>query len=94
MRAMHADQAHANFTAVLDAATEDSDEVIIIRSDGKEAVIVISLQQWESIKETAHLLSNTAMAAWLSRGIAQAKAGQMQERELIDTDDHTESTSN
>ncbi|ATL67090.1 type II toxin-antitoxin system Phd/YefM family antitoxin [Nocardia terpenica] len=91
---MHADEAHANFTAVLDAATEDNDEVIITRSDGKEAVVIISLRQWESIKETAHLLSNAANAAWLSKGIAQAESGQAQARELIDTDDHTESTSN
>jgi antitoxin YefM len=48
MRAMHASEARANFAAVLDAATEDNDEV------------VISLREWEAMKETAYLLSNAA----------------------------------
>ncbi|WP_238846117.1 hypothetical protein [Nocardia terpenica] len=44
------------------------------------------------MKETAYLLSNSANAAWLAKGIAQAEDGQVQARELIDTDDDTENT--
>ncbi|MFD4433676.1 type II toxin-antitoxin system Phd/YefM family antitoxin [Nocardia sp. NPDC058497] len=87
MRAMHATEARANFAAVLDAATEDNDEVIITRSGNKEPAVVISLREWEAMKETAYLLSNPANAAWLARGIAQAEAGAVTARELIDTDD-------
>ncbi|WP_197696566.1 type II toxin-antitoxin system Phd/YefM family antitoxin [Nocardia terpenica] len=87
---MHASEARANFAAVLDAATEDNDEVVITRSGGKEAAVVISLREWEAMKETAYLLSNAANAAWLAKGIAQAEAGQTETRELIDTDDVTE----
>ncbi|MCX4096901.1 type II toxin-antitoxin system Phd/YefM family antitoxin [Nocardia sp. alder85J] len=87
MRAMHASEARANFAAVLDAATEDSDEVIITRSGGKEAAVVVSLREWEAMKETAYLLSHPANAAWLARGIAEAEAGRVQPRELVDVDD-------
>ncbi|WP_406270878.1 type II toxin-antitoxin system Phd/YefM family antitoxin [Nocardia sp. NBC_00881] len=41
--------APANFAAVLDAATEDNDEVVITRSGGKEAAVVISLREWEAM---------------------------------------------
>lgn len=87
MRAMHATDARANFAAVLDAATEDHDEVIITRSGGKEAAVVISLRDWESMKETDYLLSTRANAAWLAKGIAQAEAGQVTARELIEVEE-------
>ncbi|MFI5780102.1 type II toxin-antitoxin system Phd/YefM family antitoxin [Nocardia sp. NPDC051570] len=87
MRAMHATDARNNFAAVLDAATEDNEEVVITRSGGKEAAVVVSLREWEAMKETAYLLSNPANAAWLAKGIAQAEAGQTTPRELIDADD-------
>ncbi|MBF6413275.1 type II toxin-antitoxin system prevent-host-death family antitoxin [Nocardia cyriacigeorgica] len=91
MRAMHATDARNNFAAVLDAATEDNDEVVITRSGGKESAVVISLREWEAMKETAYLLSNPANAAWLAKGIAQAEAGQATARELIDADDEAPS---
>lgn len=87
MRAMHATEARNNFAAVLDAATEDNDEVVITRSGNKEPAVVISLREWEAMKETAYLLSNPANAAWLARGIAEADAGKASTRELIDVDD-------
>lgn len=87
MRAMHATDARNNFAEVLDAATEDHDEVIITRSGGKAAAVVISLAEWESLKETTFLLSNRANAAWLAKGIEQANAGQVTPRELIDPDE-------
>ncbi|NEW42413.1 type II toxin-antitoxin system prevent-host-death family antitoxin [Nocardia cyriacigeorgica] len=86
MRAMHATDAHNNFAAVLDAATEDNDQVVITRSGGKEAAVVISLREWEAMTETAYLLADPANAAWLAMGIAQAEAGQATERELVDPD--------
>lgn len=93
MRAMHATDARNNFAAVLDAATEDNDEVVITRSGGKEPAVVISLREWEAMKETAYLLSNPANAAWLAKGIAQAEAGATTPRELVDAEDAEPSAS-
>lgn len=84
---MHATEARTNFAAVLDAATEDNDEVVITRSGNKEPAVVISLREWEAMKETAYLLSHPANAAWLARGIAEAEAGKTSVRELVDADD-------
>ncbi|MET8779734.1 type II toxin-antitoxin system Phd/YefM family antitoxin [Nocardia sp. NPDC004654] len=56
MRAMHATEARANFAAVLDAATEDNDEVVITRSGDREPAVVISPREYEALKETAYLL--------------------------------------
>ncbi|WP_249359079.1 type II toxin-antitoxin system Phd/YefM family antitoxin [Nocardia cyriacigeorgica] len=83
---MHETDARNNFAAVLDAAGDDSDHVVITRSGGREPVVVISLREWEAITETAYLLSDPANAAWLAKGIAQAEAGQATARELIDPD--------
>ncbi|MGY2061837.1 type II toxin-antitoxin system Phd/YefM family antitoxin, partial [Nocardia gipuzkoensis] len=78
MRAMHATEARANFAAVLDAATEDNDEVIITRSGNKEPAVVISLREYESLKETAYLLGSTANAKRLLRGLEDVKAGRLE----------------
>ncbi len=86
MQAMHQSAARENFTAILDAATEDHDEVIITRSGGKSSAVVISLAEYNSMKETAHLLGNPANAAWLAKGIAQYRAGEGEVRELVDVE--------
>ncbi|MBF6499066.1 type II toxin-antitoxin system Phd/YefM family antitoxin [Nocardia cyriacigeorgica] len=86
MRALHETDARTIFSAVLDAAGEDNDQVVITRGGGREPVVVISLREWEAMTETAYLLSNPANAAWLAQGIAQAEAGQVTVRELIDPD--------
>ncbi|WP_280266125.1 type II toxin-antitoxin system Phd/YefM family antitoxin [Nocardia wallacei] len=86
MRAMHATEARNNFAAVLDAATEDNDEVVITRSGDKEPAVVISLREYESLKETAYLLGSSANARRLLESIENVKAGRVQARELADED--------
>ena len=76
-------EARANFAGMLDAVVDDAEETVIHRS-GKEPVVVISLAEWNSIKETEYLLSNPANAAHLRRSIAQADAGESTPRDLIE----------
>jgi len=45
----------------------------------------MSLDSYNSIMETLHLTSNPANAAALARAIAQDKAGQAQDRQLLST---------
>ncbi|MGF6881561.1 antitoxin YefM [Nocardia sp. GAS34] len=87
MRAMHATDARNNFAEVLDAATEDHDEVIITRSGGKEAAVVISLAEYSSLKETAYLMSSPKMARRLLESVEAVKAGRTESHELIEVDD-------
>lgn len=78
MRAMTATEARDNFAAVLDAATEDDDEVIITRSSGREPAVVISLREYEALKETAYLLSTGTNARRLTESIENVRAGRAQ----------------
>jgi antitoxin YefM len=62
---------------------EDSEEVIVTRS-GHEAAVIISLSEWNSIKETQYLLSNPVNAARLRKAISDLEAGKGVEHELIE----------
>ena len=55
----------------------------IVVTDTGEQVVVMPLNEFNSWKETLHLLSNSANAAHLRRSIAEDRAGDAQERELI-----------
>jgi antitoxin YefM len=46
----------------------------------------MSLDSYNSILETLHLTSNPANAAALARAMAQDKAGQAQDRQLLTAD--------
>jgi antitoxin YefM len=74
-------EARSSLKAVLDRVHEDADVTVISRRDGADAV-VMSLDHYQSIMETMHLLSTPANAAHLAKSIAQHKAGQATRREL------------
>ena len=71
--------------SVLDEVVQDSDVTIISRRDAEGDAVVMSLDHYNSMMETIHLLSTPANAEALARAIRQDKAGQSQARELIDT---------
>lgn len=75
-------EARSSLKAVLDRVHDDADVTVISRRDGADAV-VMSLDHYESIMETMHLLSTPANAAHLAQSIAQHKAGQATRRELV-----------
>lgn len=72
-------EARSALKAVLDRVHEDADVTVISRRDGANAV-VMSLNHYESIMETMHLLSTPANAAHLAESIAQHKAGKARRR--------------
>lgn len=74
-------EARSSLKSVLDKVHEDADVTIISRRDGADAV-VMSLDHYQSIMETMHLLSTPANAAHLAKSIAQHKAGKAVRREL------------
>ena len=69
-------EARNSLKAVLDAAVEDVDITIITRRDSEDAV-VMSLDYYNSLMETVHLLRSPANAEHLNRSIAQYKAGKV-----------------
>ncbi len=82
MRIVTYSEARSSLKSVLDAVHDDADVTIISRRDGADAV-VMSLDHYQSIMETMHLLSTPSNAAHLAKSIAQHKAGKAVRRELI-----------
>lgn len=76
-------EARNNLRAVLDQVVEDADYTIITRRDAEDAV-VMSLELFNSLLETVHLLKSPANAAHLEHSITQFKQGQIMERNLLD----------
>lgn len=64
--------ARNNLKEVLDQVTE-TNEVIIISRKGNEHAVVMSLEYYNSLLETAHLLSTPANVAHLMKSIEQLK---------------------
>ena len=69
--------------SVLDDVLQDADVTIISRRDAEGDAVVMSLDHYNSLMETLHLLSTPANASALARAIQQDRAGQSQARELI-----------
>lgn len=61
----------------------DCEEIVITRA-GKEPAVIVSLAEYEALKETAYLLRSPENARRLSEGIAALEAGLGQEHDLIE----------
>ncbi|MEN9519298.1 MAG: hypothetical protein RLZZ381_1886 [Cyanobacteriota bacterium] len=68
---------------VLDRVVDDADYTVITRRDADDAV-VMSLEYFNSLLETVHLLKSPANAAHLERSISQYRQGQVTEKSLLD----------
>jgi antitoxin YefM len=73
----------ANLKEVMDRVVEDRQPIVITRQKA-EAVVMVSLADWNAMEETLHLLSNARNAARLREAIAELDSGKGVERELIE----------
>ena len=71
----------ANLKQVMDKVVDDRSPVVVTRQKG-EAVVMVSLADWNAMEETLHLLSTPANAERLRAGIAQLDAGKGRVRKL------------
>jgi antitoxin YefM len=78
-------ETRANLAAALDAVENDAEELVITRA-GHEPVVVVTLAEYESLKETDYLLRSPANARRLREAIEQDRAGDGTVRELADPD--------
>lgn len=74
MKVINFSQARNQLKAILDQVVEDADYTVISRRNSQNAV-VMSLDSFNSLMETFHLLKNPANAKHLQKSIAQYKAG-------------------
>ncbi len=66
----------------LDEVEENNETLIIKRGTGK-GTVMISLEEYNSIMETVHLLRSKANADRLYESIAQMKQGNVVEKDLL-----------
>ena len=83
MKVVNFSDARNRLKSVLDQVANDRDYTIISRRDADDAV-VMSLDQFNSLMETVHLLKSPANAVHLAKSIKQYQSGETISRELID----------
>ena len=75
--------ARNNLKSILDKVVEDADYTIITRRDASDCV-VMSLDHYNSLMETVHLLKSPENAAHLAKSIEQFRAGKIQVRDITE----------
>ncbi|WP_417499244.1 type II toxin-antitoxin system Phd/YefM family antitoxin [Methylophaga sp.] len=83
MKVVSFTEARNSLKAVLDRVINDADTTIITRRDSQDAV-VMSLDYYNSLMETVHLLRSPANVEHLNKSIAQYREGKVTERKLLD----------
>ncbi|MFI0718673.1 MULTISPECIES: type II toxin-antitoxin system Phd/YefM family antitoxin [unclassified Streptomyces] len=83
MKTMSYSESRARYAEVLNSVTDDREEVVITRA-GHEPVVIVSLADYESLRETAYLLRSPANARRLLASIDELENGGGTVRELVE----------
>lgn len=83
MRIVSYTEARNGLKSILDGVVNDADCTVITRRDSEDAV-VMSMDYYNSLMETMHLLRSPANAAHLNKSIAQYNAGKTTEKGLLE----------
>ena len=74
-------EARANLKGVMDRVVSDRTQVVITRQKS-EAIVMMSLADWNAVEETLHLLSTPSNATRLRASVEQLGSGKGVERKL------------
>jgi antitoxin YefM len=85
MRVINFSEARSRLKGVIDQVISDADYTVISRRDAPDAVLM-SLDTFNGLMETVHLLKSPANAAHLARSVEQYRSGQVQHRDLVDAE--------
>lgn len=83
MRTMTYSESRARYAEVLTSVVEDREEVIVTRA-GHEPVVIVSLDDYQSLKETAYLLRSPENARRLLSAIDRLESGAGTVRDLVE----------
>jgi antitoxin YefM len=83
MRTLTFSDTRAHFAETLNKVVDDREPVIVTRAN-REAVVIMALDDYESMRETLYLLRSPANARRLLHAIEELEDGRGQTRELID----------
>jgi len=85
MKTLSYTESRARYAEVLDSVINDREEVVITRA-GHEPVVIVSLADFESLRETAYLMRSPQNARRLLDAMERLEAGDGQTRNLVDPD--------
>ena len=85
MRTMSYTESRARYAEVLDSVVNDREEVVITRA-GHASVVIVSLEDFESLRETAYLMRSPTNARRLLDAMERLEEGGGEEHNLIDAD--------
>ncbi|WGT46127.1 type II toxin-antitoxin system Phd/YefM family antitoxin [Tessaracoccus lacteus] len=74
MKTMSYTESRARYAEVLDSVVDDREEVVITRA-GHDPVVIVSLDEYEALKETAYLLRSPANARRLLDAMERLEGG-------------------
>ncbi len=83
MKTMTYSESRARYAEVMESVINDREEVVITRV-GHDPVVMLSLEDYESLKEAAYLTRSPQNARRISESIARLKAGLGEEHQLIE----------
>lgn len=83
MRVINFSEARNRLKSVIDEVVDDADYTFITRRDAGGAVLM-SMDTFNSLMETVHLLRSPANAAHLAASMAQYRHGKVEEHGLVD----------
>ena len=84
MKTMTYTESRAHYAEVLDSVVDDCEEVVIVRA-GHEPAVIVSLE-YQSLKETDHLLRNPVNARRLLGATRRLEAGGGTAHDLIENE--------
>ncbi len=85
MKTMSYTESRARYAEVLDSVVNDREEVVVTRA-GHASVVIVSLEDFESMRETAYLMRSPTNARRLLDAMERLEEGTGEEHDLIDAD--------
>lgn len=85
MKTLSYTESRARYAEVLDSVVNDREEVVITRA-GHEPVVIVSLEDFESLRETADLMRSPANARRLLDAMERLESGAGEAHDLVDAD--------
>jgi antitoxin YefM len=85
MKTISYTESRARYAEVLDSVVNDREEVVVTRA-GHEPVVIVSLADFESLRETAYLMRSPANARRLLDAMERLESGRGEAHDLLDAD--------